>query len=152
MLGPMGQLWPIARPPHIGHLGTNGDASILQKGPYVRSIFSLRSLIHLIQNSSLSSDDSDDGARAGEVRRLRRTATATAEEKVDAMGAATEEAEEQADVVGLRRGTGRGGGEGGRHGLAALMGVHGGWYAGRAAASPLWPPPCYPSQPPLLLS
>ncbi|XP_037462247.1 pre-mRNA-processing factor 39-like [Triticum dicoccoides] len=68
-------------------------------------------------------DGSNGGARAGEVRRLRRTATATAEEKVDAMGAATEEAEEKADIVHLLHGYSRGGGEGGCHGLAALVGV-----------------------------
>ncbi|EMS67213.1 hypothetical protein TRIUR3_04371 [Triticum urartu] len=39
------------------------------------------------------------------------------------MGAATEEAEEKADVVRLLHGYNRGGGEGGCHGLAALMGV-----------------------------
>ncbi|KAM3385648.1 hypothetical protein ACQJBY_009434 [Aegilops geniculata] len=46
--------------------------------------------------------------------------------------------------------------------LAALVGVHGGWYAGRqhgqrrcdlsAVASPLWPPLPYPSQPPTYCS
>ena len=77
-------------------------------------IFSPRSLIHLIQNSSLSSDGSDGGARAGEggafVGRL-----AAAEEKADAMGATTDEAEEKADAVG----------------------VHGGWYAGRRRRPPV---------------
>ena len=41
---------------------------------------------------------------------------AAAEEKPDAMGAATDEAEEKADAVGLLHGYSRGGGEGGRRG------------------------------------
>ena len=73
---------------------------------------------------------------------------AVAEEKADAMGAATDEAEEKADAVGLLHGYSRGGGEGGRRGRS--------WRMVRRppapVASPLWPPPWYPSQPPLLLS
>ena len=46
---------------------------------------------------------------------------AMAEDKADAMGAATNEAEEKADVVGLLYGYSRGGGEGGCRGRSWRM-------------------------------